>query len=118
MSTYNVDASRIDEQTLETLQLAVKHFTQQDHKGSFILALVADYLKIDLTHEVVAEVKQFVHQFNDDERISSKLGSLELTAAKVLGLVKEQQAVQITIAAPPQLPDVNVERRQLVPEWE
>jgi hypothetical protein len=118
MSTYNVDASRIDEQTLETLQLAVKHFTQQDHKGSFILALVADYLKIDLTHEVVAEVRQFVHQFNDDERFSSKLGSLQLTAAKVLGLVKEQQAVQIIISAPPQQLEVAPSPKQLLPVWE
>jgi hypothetical protein len=54
-------------------------------------------------------------------RISSKLGSLEL-AAKLLGMVKEQQtqqqAVQIIIAAAPVIADVAIERKQLLPEWE
>lgn len=53
-------------------------------------------------------------------RISSKLGSLEL-AAKILQLVKQEQtqqtAVQITIAAPPELPKPDPNRPQLLPEW-
>jgi phage terminase small subunit len=51
---------------------------------------------------------------------SSRLGSLEL-AAKLLGMVKEQQtqqtAVSITIAAPPELPKPDPNRPQLLPEW-
>lgn len=52
---------------------------------------------------------------------SSRLGAIELSA-KLLGMVKEQQtqqqAVQIVIAAPPQLPDVSVSSSKLLPEWE
>jgi hypothetical protein len=62
--TLNVYENRIDEQTLETLQLGVKHFQQQNFKEAFILALVVDHLKIDLTPEVIDEVKRFVRQFN------------------------------------------------------
>ena len=54
-------------------------------------------------------------------KFSSRLGAIELSA-KLLGLVKEQQvqqqAVQITIAAPPALPDVSVSSSKLLPEWE
>lgn len=54
-------------------------------------------------------------------KLSSKLGSLEL-AAKLLGMVKDQQvqqaAVTIVIGQPPELPAVTLEQRQLLPEWE
>ena len=52
---------------------------------------------------------------------SSRLGSLEL-AAKLLGMVKEQQtqqtAVQIVISAPRELPKVAPNVGQLLPEWD
>jgi hypothetical protein len=54
-------------------------------------------------------------------KFTQRLGSLEL-AAKLLGMVKEQQvqqqAVQITIAAPPAVPEVAPSKGQLVPEWD
>lgn len=53
-------------------------------------------------------------------RFSSRLGAIELSA-KLLGMLKEQQtqqtAVQITIAAPPELPKADPNRPQLLPEW-
>jgi phage terminase small subunit len=52
---------------------------------------------------------------------TSRLGAIEL-AAKLLGMVREQQsqqqAVQIIIAAPAAQLEVSVERKQLLPEWE
>lgn len=57
----------------------------------------------------------------DSIKFTSRLGSLEL-AAKLLGMVKEQQtqqqAVQITIAAPAAIPEVSVDVKRLVPEWD
>lgn len=54
-------------------------------------------------------------------KLHSKQASLEL-AAKILGMVKDQQvqqaAVQIIIGQPPELPAAPVEQRQLLPEWE
>lgn len=54
-------------------------------------------------------------------KLSSKLGSLEL-AAKLLGMVKEQQtqqqAVQIIISAPAAQPQVTQSHAKLLPEWD
>ncbi len=60
----NLHADNIDELSLEALQLGVKHFQQDGSKETFILALVADYLKIDLTPEAFEEVKQFTGEFH------------------------------------------------------
>lgn len=76
------------------------------------------------TRRAIAGIEQTVGPKGDKTsklRISSKLGSLEL-AAKILQMVKQEQtqqtAVQITIAAPPELPKVDANRPQLLPEWE
>ena len=54
-------------------------------------------------------------------RFSSRLGAIEL-AAKLLGMIKDQQvqqqAVQITIAAPTERPSVIVDGIKLLPEWD
>ncbi len=62
--THNVHEKRINKQTQEALHLALKHFTEDNLKPPFVVALVVDYLKSDLTPGVVEEITGFVHQFN------------------------------------------------------
>lgn len=74
----------------------------------------------EATRRAIAGIEQHLEK-GTKIRLSSKLGSLEL-AAKLLGMVKEQQvqqqAVQITIAAPSQVLEVTTDVKRLVPEWD
>jgi len=77
------------------------------------------------TRRAIAGVEEHLSLKGDTTkklRISSKLGSLEL-AAKLLGMIKDQQdqkvAVQIIIGQPPVLPELEpgAESPQLLPSW-
>lgn len=72
-------------------------------------------------HEMPIEARNAIASIDGDKvKLISRLGSVEL-AAKILQLVKQEQtqqtAVQITIAAPPELPKPDPNRPQLLPEW-
>jgi phage terminase small subunit len=77
----------------------------------------------EATRKAIAGIEESVGKLGDKNtklRLSSRLGSIEL-ASKLLGILRQepqnQQAVQIIISAPPELPPAPAERAQLKPEW-
>jgi hypothetical protein len=51
---------------LDTLRLGIGQFESQEYKGSYVIALAIEHLKLDVNLEVLDEIRGHLAEFKDE----------------------------------------------------